>query len=49
MRLKMKAMTPVARNFGEINLWLQNGASWTNEAWGEPPDAYFGEDFRKAI
>lgn len=31
--------------FGEINLWLQNGASWTNEAWGEPPDAYFGEDF----
>lgn len=35
--------------FGEINLWLQNGASWTNEAWGEPPDAYFGEDFRKAI
>ena len=34
--------------FGEINLWLQNGASWTNEAWGEPPDAYFGEDFSES-
>ncbi|WP_306510655.1 autotransporter domain-containing protein [Dialister invisus] len=34
--------------FGEINLWLQNGASWTNEAWGEPPDAYYGEDFSES-
>lgn len=34
--------------FGEINLWLQNGASWTNEAWGKPPDAYFGEDFSES-
>ena len=34
--------------FGEINLWLQNGASWTNEVWGEPPDAYFGEDFSES-
>ena len=34
--------------FGEINLWLHNGASWTNEAWGEPPDAYFGEDFSES-
>lgn len=34
--------------FGEINLWLQNSASWTNEAWGEPPDAYFGEDFSES-
>ena len=33
---------------GEINLWLQNGASWTNEAWGEPPDAYYGEDFSES-
>lgn len=36
------------RFFGEINLWLQNGASWTNEAWGEPPDAYYGEDFSES-
>ena len=34
--------------FGEINLWLQNGASWTNEAWGEPPDAYYGDDFSES-
>ena len=34
--------------FGEINLWLQNGASWTNEAWCEPPDAYYGEDFSES-
>ena len=27
---------------GAANLWLQNGATWNNEEWGEPADAFEG-------
>ena len=27
---------------GTANLWLQNGATWNNEEWGEPADAFEG-------
>ena len=27
---------------GAANLWLQNGATWNNEEWGEPEDAFEG-------
>ncbi|WP_293736465.1 autotransporter outer membrane beta-barrel domain-containing protein [uncultured Phascolarctobacterium sp.] len=27
---------------GVANLWLQNGATWNNEEWGEPADAFEG-------
>ena len=27
---------------GAANLWLQNGAIWNNEEWGEPADAFEG-------
>ena len=27
---------------GAANLWLQNGATWNNEEWGEPADDFEG-------
>lgn len=31
---------------GEVNLWLQNGALWTNEQQGELPSVWGGEQFK---
>ena len=28
--------------YGRVNLWLANGATWTNAAWGIPGENYYG-------
>lgn len=36
---------PSKTETGAINLWLQNGAAWTNEQWGKMVVSYNGKEF----
>ncbi|WP_156804657.1 autotransporter outer membrane beta-barrel domain-containing protein [Selenomonas sp. F0473] len=37
----------LASGAGSVNLWLQNGAAWTNEAYGSMPNGFTGSRLAK--